>query len=1535
MSEDRTINPETGKLIKIGGPKYQELLKSQKYQFDPTTHRFVSNESITIDDFTATTIEIIEEESNVSVTNIDPVTDQALNQCVISERQQQPVTQILEQTREYLETTGIHYLNGTLNDTLTHLVHISDVHIPININTNGRRNEYLEVFQNLYGQLRTLAASGDRFLIVITGDLLHTKINLKPDCSVIAREFLHNLAEIAPVLLITGNHDMNEYNLEETCTLTSIVQYVNPRIHYLQRSGMYDFNGWLFVVSSLKDGLFLTWDSIPTEIKDKYKNQITCLYHGFLTGAVTDTGYSVQIETDTSHVTTCPPSFSSRYRKVNDFRGFPLVLLGDVHKQQSLRPDDSMAYAGSLLQLDRSESLLDHGFLYWNLTLRNYQFHRVKNNYGFIKLRVEHGQLVNPPQKSHVPNHPTIYCSLHRTTLTQFDQIREQLTYLNPIDIRLDNLTGSNRTRQQIIEKSDGAEINSNQIIEDRNQNLITSVSLDDELALINEEELREMHREINDKVINEAEETVSNLNCWDLVALEFQNIFSFGSNKQHHINFETGVTNISARNQCGKSSICYMIMFALFHKTNFETGKGDIINKRSQTGYIKLTFRYNNQYYLVEKNLTKTRKRSESVESYRTDFWLIQPTFISSELAPQKHFGSSQLVSLNATTATETVDRIQQFVGTFENFIANNTLLTRLTYSILYQKPTDRIRKFLQLFRLDKYNAHLAISKTQLSTAKANATRARAQLETLETLQKGKENVKELTLRLGKNETELQSKQALLLLYSDEITTLNEEMTRLREEIRKGLDIPRVVKPMKTQEELLDRETDLLEELDKQCNTEFDTTPVSVLQYQITELDKSIGSLTIEILQSRLATINEELEQVTVEEPQKRLEELQEELCRDYAKYDEKVANYEEKVATLKGTEDEAIQVKLAENTLSEREIVTKITELRLLKVPIRETLEEVTREINELEALPFERLKRKSIATTRQLIDEYHVKTGELRGQLNLNHETIKYEGEIHDTLVIIEELRSQIRELLPIPELGGLEQEKLVTIACLDEITKHLTFLRDQKQRLLECIGSIDPTAILTEIDTLLSTKNNEITVDVRLLRDCRQSLMLQNSGVFRDLLELTEQINLKRDEQEKIKSVLELKSIIQQRTKENIEIGIQNKIITGQIKWLENSILHEKIDNNTRMVKSLEYQIELLEKQDRLGRLQELLTQIRRNLEIESEISDLETLQLSCQCQVLKDEISVLETSISERESEFEELERLIIIEKEEQECQNILRQIENRHKFRKQLLIAKLREELNQVENDIDTWIRYLEVEDKLRQVEKLETEFVQKKCDYETVKSQMAQTETTIALLTLEVKQLLSQIEEGEKLRLRIRETLEETVTFEHQMELCKRYIDLWNPKTLPLQILRTKLAIMEPMINDLFSRYCRYQVKLDASDDSHLYIHVIPKTDISAQAERLSIDRLSGSEYSFLNLSFKSVCNQLAHSGRSSLFIIDEAMDSLDDFNWQKALPEIFQMMRLDYLTILFISHREIDESMIDHRIKLERDNNGTSCIV
>lgn len=189
------------------------------------------------------------------------------------------------------------------------LIHISDIHI----RTYQYHDLFKKQFQRLIDELEIelLGFTKDEVRIVITGDLFHQKINVSNEQMILVSQFLGNLTKIGKVVIIPGNHDFLENNIERVDSITPVIEMNNnPNIVYYKDSGVYSDENLNWVVYSLYQH-----NSRPEFVKESGKLSVG-LFHGPIDGMTTDMGFK----------------FEDEYDRLN-FLDLDLVLCGDIHKR--------------------------------------------------------------------------------------------------------------------------------------------------------------------------------------------------------------------------------------------------------------------------------------------------------------------------------------------------------------------------------------------------------------------------------------------------------------------------------------------------------------------------------------------------------------------------------------------------------------------------------------------------------------------------------------------------------------------------------------------------------------------------------------------------------------------------------------------------------------------------------------------------------------------------------------------------------------------------------------------------------------------------------------------------------------------------------------------------------------------------------------------------------------------------------------------------------------------------------------------------
>jgi len=599
---------------------------------------------------------------------------------------------------------------------IRYIYHISDIHI----RNTQRHDEYRNVFGRLYAKLKLLVGKNRRqSMIVLTGDIMHTKTELSPEAISIAYHFFKELNEIATVILIPGNHDCNLSNKSRLDALTPIVEEIGKldSFYYLKNSGIYQYQNIVFGVTSVFDTRLVSAKMIPVDIwssiKRKYKFKIA-LYHGPVHGAKTDVGYRMNLD----------------QLLVEDFHGYDYVMLGDIHKFQYMNRKETIAYSGSLIQQSHGESLKHHGILKWDLFDSESEFIEIRNDYGFVTIHIKDGQMI-PMQK--IPKKPRIRFILENTNQIQYQEILSKLEQEYQIcevvkesNFRISPTLFSNK-------KSGNDAINSN-LNSNSNSNLNTDTNADNITNSITNLNLNQfdivknyleqkgytkdeifrlikLHAEIHqksNKQISSSNSFVSSNDGqrWKLLELRFTNTFSYG--KDNVIDFRTYEPNkiigIMAPNRYGKSAILDIILFCLFDKFS-RAERRDILHKNEKSMYCSLLLSIGSQQYLIE----RIGQRSKNGLTVKIDvnFSLIN-----------NNKGKITKENLNGIDKNETNRKITELVGNYNDYLTTCIFLQRdRNYNFIDMTQLQKKEYLNEILKLNIFDNCYNFSKDKLKT--------------------------------------------------------------------------------------------------------------------------------------------------------------------------------------------------------------------------------------------------------------------------------------------------------------------------------------------------------------------------------------------------------------------------------------------------------------------------------------------------------------------------------------------------------------------------------------------------------------------------------------------------------------------------------------------------------------------------------------------------------------------------------------------------------------------------------------------------
>ena len=538
------------------------------------------------------------------------------------------------------------------------IAHISDTHI----RNLKYHTEYNHVFKEIYDSLKQEQPD----YIVHTGDLAHTKTQLSPEYFEMASNFLKNLADIAPTIMILGNHDGNLKNGDRQDAITPIVDALqHPNLTLLKNSQEY----------SPEDGL--TFNVLSVFDRDNWKkpsdprNINIALYHGAIRGCQVGSGFQLDHGEDDLSI----------------FKDFDYAMLGDIHKIQFLDLEQRVWYAGSTVQQNFGESRLK-GYLMWNIHSKDK--HSVEKRLfqsprPFITVEItKDGQLPNVDVPKNARLRLVCEHNLPRARLVRLQDYAQ--TKWSPLSVQVLNRSSS-EALEAGVSKAENI----------RNQNVFEkymSAFLDTRQL---NSETRERALEISREYFKKHVATDLSRNItWKLNKMKWDYLFNYGKGNSVDFSKLNGLVGIFGKNYSGKSSIIDAALFGMFNTTSKGEKKNvHIINQNQSKAKCILEIGIGDDTYKISRTLERTKS------SAKTD---LDFTKMSLGIHPE---------SKNGTTRNQTDQNIQATMGTYRDFIMTSLAAQHDSFGFINEGSTKRkeiLAKFLDLEIFDEM--HKAVKK-------------------------------------------------------------------------------------------------------------------------------------------------------------------------------------------------------------------------------------------------------------------------------------------------------------------------------------------------------------------------------------------------------------------------------------------------------------------------------------------------------------------------------------------------------------------------------------------------------------------------------------------------------------------------------------------------------------------------------------------------------------------------------------------------------------------------------------------------------
>lgn len=553
------------------------------------------------------------------------------------------------------------------NKEIDTIFQISDIHL----RKYQFHKQYKKVFQNLYKKLESTPYPS-KSIILVSGDIVHSKLEMSPELIQETREFLVQLSDITTTVVFAGNHDLEVTNQHRLDALTPIIKSVeSDNLIYLKDTGTYEFGLNLrFSLTSVFDYKKVPFHNINDNRKNIY------LYHGVVNDAYNDFGYQFQ---------------NNRFN-LEDFDGFDYVMLGDIHKHQILQYKENekphVVMCGSLIQQNFGESIKGHGITKWDLTteISNniIEFIEVENNFKYIDIALEKDNVSNIEELiDHIDkNKDTLNIKVRNKHKTNNESAFIQL--LNDNFKNIYNIRFIDDYVFELEENSIGAIENIKNLANtDYQQDLIQNYIQENDLDIseLDRESIYHINEDMNEKI----DKSSFNLfNTWKPLKITFDNMFCFGGSNVIDFTKLKDITGLFAKNFSGKSFIMEIILFAIFDKTIRASNTNEMINHNEDGFMLEFLFEHNSEEYLIIK---KTKRVSD--------------TYVKiDELFYKYKDGKKELI--DGSSRRNVVKEISKYFTDYNTFTYTNISIQHDHFGFIGLSQTRRKQFLMDLFSLN-----------------------------------------------------------------------------------------------------------------------------------------------------------------------------------------------------------------------------------------------------------------------------------------------------------------------------------------------------------------------------------------------------------------------------------------------------------------------------------------------------------------------------------------------------------------------------------------------------------------------------------------------------------------------------------------------------------------------------------------------------------------------------------------------------------------------------------------------------------------
>jgi len=234
-----------------------------------------------------------------------------------------------------------------------------------------------------------------------------------------------------------------------------------------------------------------------------------------------------------------------------------------------------------------------------------------------------------------------------------------------------------------------------------------------------------------------------------------------------------------------------------------------------------------------------------------------------------------------------------------------------------------------------------------------------------------------------------------------------------------------------------------------------------------------------------------------------------------------------------------------------------------------------------------------------------------------------------------------------------------------------------------------------------------------------------------------------------------------------------------------------------------------------------------------------------------------------------------------------------------------------------IKNLEDKLKKYNELQDKINDNEKLETQIIKAGLRLDTLEAEKNGINRTIDNNNFQVNSLKEKIEQN---KIKLVKILEES----EKQKIYKLYLEIYGKNGISKMIMKTMMPLINSELQRLLEDSSHFRLEIRINDKNEVEFVMV---DNNTQIEKLMVSG-SGYERTIASLALRAVLSKVCSLPKPNIIVFDEVFGKISNENLEM-VSEFFIKIKEYFEKIFVITHNPLVSNWADNVIKIKKENN------